>query len=203
MRRTTPHLILGYHGCDATVAEAIFAGRKADLRHSENSYDWLGHGIYFWEANPARALAYARMLKRHPRRGRGLIRTPAVVGAILDLGYCLDLLEASSIAILKEGYRRFRSDVARRKLTLPVNMSGGSSTDLLLRHLDCAVIEYTHAFLERAGEPRLASVRGAFIEGAPIYPSAGFHDENHIQICVRDPACILGYFRPRPQRVYR
>jgi hypothetical protein len=40
------------------------------------------------------------------------------------------------------------------------------------------------------------TVRGAFLEGAPAYPGAGFARESHIQIAVRNPSCILGVFRP-------
>ena len=36
----------------------------------------------------------------------------------------------------------------------------------------------------------------AFIEGEPVYQDAGFREKNHIQLCVRNPACIKGYFRP-------
>lgn len=34
-----------------------------------------------------------------------------------------------------------------------------------------------------------------FTEGKPLYPGAGFHEKSHIQICVRNPNCIKGYFR--------
>ena len=40
------------------------------------------------------------------------------------------------------------------------------------------------------------TVRGAFLEGKPAYPGAGFSREGHIQIAVRNSACILGVFRP-------
>ncbi|HZU36516.1 MAG TPA: hypothetical protein VFA18_11435 [Gemmataceae bacterium] len=40
------------------------------------------------------------------------------------------------------------------------------------------------------------TVRAAFLEGEPVYPGAGFSRENHIQIAVRNSACILGVFRP-------
>jgi hypothetical protein len=40
------------------------------------------------------------------------------------------------------------------------------------------------------------TLRGAFMEGEPIYPDAGFHSKNHIQICVRNSACIKGFFLP-------
>lgn len=33
------------------------------MRSSDNDYDWLGPGIYFWENNPKRAIDYAHMLQ--------------------------------------------------------------------------------------------------------------------------------------------
>jgi len=41
------------------------------------------------------------------------------------------------------------------------------------------------------------SVRAAYIEGEELYPNAGFNDKNHIQLCVRNPNCIKGFFMPR------
>ncbi|TSA32147.1 MAG: hypothetical protein D4R64_16610 [Porphyromonadaceae bacterium] len=41
------------------------------------------------------------------------------------------------------------------------------------------------------------SVRGVFFEGKELYPNSGFREKNHIQICVRNPNCIKGYFLPR------
>ena len=40
------------------------------------------------------------------------------------------------------------------------------------------------------------SVRSAFIEGDELYPGSTFREKNHIQICVRNLACIKGYFWP-------
>lgn len=52
--------VLGYHGCDKEVGEQILAG-KADFKtNEENTWDWLGHGIYFWENNPKRAKEWAQ-----------------------------------------------------------------------------------------------------------------------------------------------
>ena len=45
-------------------------------------------------------------------------------------------------------------------------------------------------------ETEYDSVRGPFLEGEPVYADAGFRSENHIQLCVRNTACIKGYFRP-------
>ena len=57
---------------------------------SANDYDWLGSGIYFWEYGPDRGLDWAREIsKRYPNR----IRRPAVLGALIHLGACFDLLD--------------------------------------------------------------------------------------------------------------
>lgn len=64
MLRLNSSFVLGYHGCDADVAEKLL--KKEKFRPSQNLYDWLGHGIYFWEANPQRAMLFAREAMRRP-----------------------------------------------------------------------------------------------------------------------------------------
>ncbi len=53
-----PNLILGFHGCDQSVADNILI-KGEELRVSNNDYDWLGNGIYFWENNEESALMWA------------------------------------------------------------------------------------------------------------------------------------------------
>ncbi|MGI6648974.1 MAG: hypothetical protein ACOX5W_07930 [Bacillota bacterium] len=190
MYSTLPNFVLGFHGCDLTVYNRIIYLNER-LTKSQNSYDWLGHGIYFWENNPNRAFEYAEELKH-----RGKIKDVAVIGAIIDLGYCLNLMEYNSLQILKRGYKILKEAIDKTGGKLPENKRVGSSTDLLLRHLDCAVIEMVHAFNKDEGHREYDSVRGLFIEGDELYPNAGFREKNHIQICVRNPNCIKGYFSP-------
>lgn len=83
-----PSFILGFHGCDKEVGESILSGAKKHLRPSEKKWDWLGHGIYFWEGNLARAWEWAA-----DREKEGKIKTPFVLGAIIDLRHCLDLFD--------------------------------------------------------------------------------------------------------------
>ena len=84
---------------------------------------------------------------------------------------------------------------------LPINKNIGKNTDLLIRELDCAVIERIHRFGEEMNTEEYDSVRGAFIEGKRIYPNSGFYEKTHIQICVRNPNCIKGYFAPKKENV--
>jgi hypothetical protein len=79
---------------------------------------------------------------------------------------------------------------------LPRNSSLGPGKDLLLRKLDCAVINTVHQMRQSKRLPAFDTVRSAFIEGRPLYDGSAFSDRNHIQICVRNARCIKGYFRP-------
>jgi hypothetical protein len=80
---------------------------------------------------------------------------------------------------------------------LPENTApAGAGEDLLLRKLDCTVIEFLHQLLRERKLPAYDSVRGLFFEGPELYPNAGFREKNHTQICVRNPRCIRGVFIP-------
>jgi hypothetical protein len=184
--------VLGYHGCDASVARDVFAGRRS-LAASENDYDWLGHGVYFWEHSPDRAFEFARDVLSKPHNLRQRIKAPAVVGAVIDLGTCLNLLDSSYIALVRKSHENLRTFARRSGEPIPENTGG---PDRLMRRLDCAVIELLHLTRAEEHEPPFDTVRAAFIEGKRLYKNAGFHAKNHIQLCVRNVACIKGYFRP-------
>jgi len=191
-----PGLITAFHGCDKSVADKVVTA-KAMLRASKNKYDWLGSGIYFWENNQQRALDFADELKLQPPSGKQKIKTAAVVGAVIDLGFCLDLLDAEFIKLVKDSHTTLVESCKTLGLDIPVNKGVRGSKELLLRNLDCAVIENLHFQRKENGLPAFDSVRGVFIEGDPLYDNAGFHEKNHIQICICNPNCIKGFFIPR------
>src|SRR6185369_3002935 len=95
--------ILAYHGCDETVAREVL-NRQGKLKSSENRYDWLGTGIYFWEHGPQRAWEWAQL---RAKSGSKRIKKPAVLGAILHLGACFDLLDTANTSLLAELYPAF------------------------------------------------------------------------------------------------
>jgi hypothetical protein len=110
--------VLGFHGCDEKLGEAVLSGREV-LKSSTNDYDWLGHGVYFWENSPKRALEWARFVHANPGLFRTKIDRPFVVGAVIDLGRCLDLLEAESLEIVKAAHREMALGYAALDLPLP------------------------------------------------------------------------------------
>ncbi len=190
-----PSFVLGYHGCDKKVAESILAG-NAEIRSSTNSYDWLGSGAYFWENNPARALSWATLLARSKSKK---IKTPAVVGAIIDPGNCLDLAEESSQELVKVAFDGFRRLSEISSIPLPVNEPGyQGDVDLVKRHLDCAVLNFLHETRSAEGLAAYHTVRAPFFEGHELFTGSKLMDKTHVQWCVRDPKnSIVGYFRPR------
>ena len=194
MYSTRTGLVLGFHGCDESVAMQVLTG-KTVLRKSVNSYDWLGNGSYFWENSPSRAMEFAMYLQKSPNYSKGRIEKPAVIGAVIDLGYCLDLLDYDNLQLLKRTFNMMQNttDLA----SFPANKSIGNTGNLLLRHLDCAVIETVHKMQKMSHGTSFDSVRGLFTEGEELYPNAGFREKDHIQICVCNPNCIKGFFLPR------
>ncbi len=176
--------VFGYHGCDAAMAKRLAVG-EADLFESDSEFEWLGHGIYFWEDSPDRALRWANEKLRE-----GTIKHPAVIGAIIDLGNCLNLVDTHFIALVKEAYEMYRDTMSETGQKMPVNSGVGNKA----RALDCAVIESLHQY--RPDTP-FQTVRSFFLEGKPLYDDAGFRELDHVQICVRSRKQIKGYFLPR------
>jgi len=190
--RHTSGLVLGYHGCEKTVGEKVISSGRG-LEFSRNLYDWLGHGIYFWENDIDRALEFASR-KQDPK-----IKEPYVVGAVIDLAFCLDLVNVECLELVRESHK-FLCDVyevAGYSDKMPRNEPGSSGDDdLKKRNLDCAVIEALHMWREVREEEPFKTVRSPFSEGNPLYEGGKIMERTHIQICVRDPSCILGYFKP-------
>ena len=186
MYQKLPNLVLGFHGCSKSVFESVVYQGEA-LKASENEYDWLGHGIYFWEQNYQRAFEWA--INRYGDDG-------AVVGAVIDLGYCLNLTDSFSAQILRNGYEILKIRCEAAEMDLPQNVPSKRTKDILLRNLDCAVIQQVHDYNKDNGKTPFDSVRGIFTEGGPVYPGAEFQEKTHVQLCICNPNCIKGYFAP-------
>jgi hypothetical protein len=182
-------LVIGYHGCDRRVVDAVVA-EQADLKPSQNAWDWLGHGVYFWEDSQARALRWA---ETEAQRGRGSIGNPAVLGAVVQLGNCLDLIQTESLSLVKDAHQAY-ADLCVSSGSRPLKNRG---PQFRARFLDCAVIETLHQLRLKERKQPFDTVRGFFLEGRELYSGAGFRELDHIQICVRSPKQIIGCFWSR------
>ena len=164
--------VYGYHGCSRDVAEMLLSGKDVSLNSSENDYDWLGSGIYFWEEAPHRALEWAQL-----KFGKD---KAAVLGAKIRLGHCLNLMDVDSYETLRQSYR----NLVKHGQALPKNGK-------LLHRLDCAVINAALRHAETVVKDPYDTVRCPFVEGVPVFPDSKFYDHSHIQISVRNPAAIV------------
>lgn len=188
--RNTLGPLIAYHGCDRSIAEAVLAG-KTDLKSSHNEYDWLGPGIYFWVDSPERGLIWSQELSK---RKRSQIKNPYVLGALVHPGLCLNLTDYGVMVDLLAAHAFLGKLLSATGTPLPENTLKKDGI-VLRRTLDCAVIKAAHQLREEAGEPPYDTVYGVFEEGLPLYPGAGFKARTHVQIAVRHPEAIVGYFR--------
>jgi len=182
--------VLGYHGCDRETGEKLLLGEP--FQPSENNYDWLGSGIYFWEANPDTAMDWARKRATRKNEAQGISLEPFDIGAVIDLGYCLDLMSSNGSKAVEQAYLDHRGIVSESGAVLQENMGGRDNS---LRKLDCAVINFLHTARSKVGKQKFDTVRGLFPEGDVLYPGSGFRRDTHVQICVREPQNIHGVFR--------
>lgn len=181
-------LVVGYHGCERELGESVLLGR-AKLTASANDYDWLGGGVYFWEHGFRRALEWAQQNRQDP----------FVLGAYIQLGRCLDLTDTWATARLRGAFDALSVMLTNQGLALPANQAGkgAANGERLVRKLDCAVINLFNGGEDQAaGTAYYQSVRGVFEEGGEAFPGACVKTKTHIQLAVRDPGCILGYFLP-------
>ena len=185
-----PFELIAFHSCDREIGLAILKGED-DLKPSNNSWDWLADGIYFWEQNPLRALEYAVQCASGIQRNKVKIKTPFVLGCVIELGNCLNLVESGAPSLLTETYEEMEMIYKMAETKMPVNEGAK-------RELDCAVIKYIHQTNAAENNPPYDSVRCSFGEGKEAYSNSNFTSQLHIQICLRNPDLIKGYFLPRP-----
>jgi len=161
-------VVVGFHGTRSDRAVEIV--RTGNFVPSKNDYDWLGHGVYFWEYAPKRAWQWAR-------EKFGI--DAAVVEAQIELGFCLDLTDIGFTDNLRDAYQGLREAWARTGRQLPVNKRKA-------RCLDCLVINYLCGVIL----PDCDTVRAPFLEGDPIYDGSALLTQSHLQLVVRNSTCI-------------
>jgi hypothetical protein len=161
---------IGFHGTSTEAAQRILS---TGFKVSRNEYDWLGDGAYFFQDAPARALEWAQQ-----RFGA----EAAVVGAEIDLGGCVDLLDIPWEHVIEGTYQRYLERFGESGRPLPRQSEGAHRLD---RH----VMNYLAGWLMQDGF-KVRSMRAAFAEGKPMFPGSALLSRAHVQIAVRDLAAI-------------
>ncbi|WP_217896998.1 hypothetical protein [Granulicella rosea] len=175
-----------------SAAQALLSGSPFKL--SDKPYDWLGSGSYFWEWDILRAYEWAVQWRS---------KDPCVVGAVIELGNCLDLTTRKGAEAVMEAHTTYLE--LMRITGSPVRENKKAKTDeagdVTLRFLDREVMEHLHASYKIVSKKTNGSVkefdtvRALFPEGKELYPGAGFWDKTHVQIAVKEVAQIRGVFR--------
>jgi hypothetical protein len=174
--------IYGYHGTSKTKAINI---QQNGFVASDNDYDWLGTGIYFFQDAPIRAKQWAS--QQHPE-------DPTVIRALIRLDNCIDLFDITWQPLLKHIYNSFRERYRSINRPLPKQNPDSRSERLRQRskahRLDCAFLNYSIEFLALLGQPA-DSVRAVFMEGERLFPDSAIFDLAHVQVAIRNPALII------------
>jgi hypothetical protein len=181
-------LTIGYHGCPREVGmHAVL--RQEGLQALKKTYHWLGDGVYFWENDPHRALEWAQ-----EKASRNEVQDPFVIGAIIDLGRCLDINLRENQTLLISSYESLKVEFESAGRPFPKNRKAkGDDREInVLRFRDCAVINRLNQSLALPFD----TVRGLFVEGEPIFDGAEIYHKTHSEIAVRNERCIKGYFLP-------
>ncbi|WP_425617292.1 hypothetical protein NA78x_000966 [Anatilimnocola sp. NA78] len=146
----------------------------ADWKPSENPYDWLGKGIYFWERNKRRARQWA---------AKNVKGDAAILRVELELGKCLDLADSDYLGLIRDEYDSLVEEYRELNWKMPANRKSG------LRDLDRLVIDRFVAKMESVDGLAIIkfdTVCAPFEEGDPIFPGSLIRDQSHVQIAVRN-----------------
>ena len=130
--------VIGYHGTTEQAAERLVAGEP--FTDSDADDEWFGKGVYFWEHAFQQAWWWA------DRRSERSDSKPAVVGAILRLGRCFDLLDPPNTQVLLQVHDKLVADLTTAQLPVPKNSRH-------YKRLDCAVFNYLYNNFEAKGQP--------------------------------------------------
>jgi hypothetical protein len=170
---TSRTIAYGYHGTSLDSATTIL---RSGFEASDNDYDWLGKGIYFFQDAPQRAWEWAT--ERYSN--------PAVIGASIEMHRFIDLLDIGWFEILNQSYRLFVDEHLRTGRRIPSQSRASGA-----HWLDCALINYAIEEVIGVGDNHnIYGVRAAFVEGAPVFENSALFNRAHVQIGVRNPSAI-------------
>jgi hypothetical protein len=154
---TTITTVDGFHGTTGAKAETIV---REGFDQSENDFDWLGSGVYFYQDGPYRAEKWA--LEWAVKRYGG---EAAVVGAtiMLERSTLMDLIDMLWSERLRTFYKEYRDYCVRFGKPIPEQQA---HPEVPRAHrLDCDVVnKFVHYYSTKKATP-ISAVRAAFEEG--------------------------------------
>ena len=114
------------------------------------------------------------------------------------MGNCFDLLDTNYTRLLSEMFPLYRQACVENRVPAPRNLPAREEApgDLVLRYLDCAVLNWCLDFLEKEERQHFHTVRCVFSEGTPAFEGSKIMAKSHIQIAVREATAVIGYFKP-------
>lgn len=171
MADAAQRVVRGYHGTSAAHAAVIL---RDGFLPSDNDYDCLGDGVYFFEDGLVQAGGWATRVDPCE---------PAVVRADVRLEDCMDLRDSVGwVPLLAQVHGEVLRVSRQHGLLLPRQTASA-------HRLDRLIIEVAVAILEREGI-RTRAVRAVFAEGAPAFPGSFLSEGFHVQVAVRDADLI-------------
>ena len=179
--------VIGFHGTDEDAAERLVNGDP--FKASDRDMEWFGDGIYFWEHAPKQAWSWSRKIRKAEK--------PAVVGALIRLGNCLDLLDSANILVLKQFKAEMEEKFKAAGISLPENHRRQMK-------LDCAVFNLLYKTSDDQGSS-IQTARAVYVPADTrkrIWKGSWISEETHLQICVRNPDNILAVWHVRPDGRY-
>ena len=180
-------IVIGYHGTDEASAERLVHGEA--FAESDRDNEWFGKGVYFWEHAPKQAWWWSKSVRK--------AKKPAVVGALMRLGNCFDLLDSENTRALKIFKASLDLKYAQRSVPMPTNHRENMN-------LDCLVFNSFYMASD-ASSHSVESARAVYVPTESkkrIWSRSWIYENAHIQICVRNPRNILAVWHVREDGRY-
>jgi hypothetical protein len=189
--------VIGFHGCSQSVAEKLLAvgtwnPDKTWWQPSNQTHDWLGDGMYFWMDSPHRAYEWSM---DKAKNGAYKNDSPCLIGALIQPSLCLNLLDSGVIDEIQLAFEHLQALRLAAGVPLPQNTLKDAQGFKLLRRLDNEVLRTVHQLREDKGEAAYDTVMGFFEEGDAAFNGSTIRAKNHVQIAVRNPESVIGFFR--------
>ena len=180
--------VIGYHGTSQSVVEKIVLLQEP-IQWYDQSHDWMGNGVYYWEHAPKQAWRFAEIR----RRQRKWDEPVAVVASMIRLGFCFDLLDPDNAKKLKSLHDDYIEVCLAKNQPIPKNKRRW-------KYLDKAVFDYAYSVInqEKAedGSPsRVDTCRGIYVRPGStgrLWKESWVQQGAFIQLLVKNPDCTLG-----------